>query len=169
MKKIAFRFLLLVVVALAGISCKDDYVYSDLVQDNLPAVPVTYSGATTYGFDPYYETSIAGGGNIKITLSIPTSSGRTIKEITRVAAGATSINAGTLNTAGNYNTGPIAGNGTTAEFTTTIKDFNTKRPAVPTTPTTPPTGVREIAFIFLVTLDDGTEIRTMPVRIRVLP
>lgn len=168
MKKIAFQLFLLSVVALAGVSCKDDYVYNDLVQDNLPSVPVTFTGATTYGFDPYYETSVAGGGTIKITLSIPASSGRTIKEITKVAAGATSINAGTLTTAGNYNTAPIAGNGTTAEFTTTLKDFATKRPTVPATPTTPPTGVREIAFIFLVTLDDGTEIRTMPVRIRVL-
>lgn len=167
MKKIAFQFLILSIVAFAGISCKDDYVYSDLVKDNRPAVPVTYTGATTYGFDPYYETSVAAGGNIKITLSIPSSSGRTIKEISKVAAGATSINAGTVATAGNYNAAPIAGSGTTVEFTTTVKDFATKRPAVPSTPVALP-GFREIAFIFQVTLDDGTQIIATPVRVRIL-
>ncbi|RRB11924.1 hypothetical protein EHT87_24480 [Larkinella knui] len=166
MKKIT-QFLLLTVLAFAGVSCKDDYVYSDLVQDNRPAVPVTYTGATTYGFDPYYEVSLAAGGNIKITLSIPASSGRTIKEITKVAAGATSINAGTLTTAGNYNTAPIAGNGTTAEFTTTVKDFAAKRPAVPTTLLALP-NFREIAFVFLVTLDNGSTVVATPVRVRIL-
>ncbi|MGA0560092.1 hypothetical protein ACO2Q8_25750 [Larkinella sp. VNQ87] len=166
MKKIAFQFLLLTVIALAGTSCKDDYVYSDLVKDNRPAVPVTYTGATTYGFDPYYEVSAAAGGNIKITLSIPQTSGRTIREITRVAAGATSINVQTLNNATqNYISAPITGSGTTVEFTTTLKDFATKRPAVPSTPTTP---YREIAFMFLVTLDDGSEIVAQPVRIRII-
>ncbi|MFD1144205.1 hypothetical protein ACFQ4C_23975 [Larkinella insperata] len=167
MKKITFQLLLLALVALAGTSCKDDYVYSELVQDNRPLVPVTFPGSTTYGFDPYYETSVAGGGNIKITLSIPASSGRTIKEISKIAAGATSINAGTLRTAGNYNANPIAVNGTTAEFTTTLKDFATKRPTVPITPVALP-NFREIAFIFLVTLDDGSQITATPVRIRIL-
>lgn len=168
MKKITIQFLLLSVLAFAGISCKDDYVYSELVRDNKPAVPVTYTGATTYGFDPYYEVSTAAGGNIKISVSIPASSGRTIKEITRVAAGATSINVATLNTvAQNYITAPIAGSGTTVEFTTTLKDFATKRPAVAITPLALP-NFREIAFIFLVTLDDGTQIVAQPVRIRVL-
>ncbi|RCR71651.1 hypothetical protein [Larkinella punicea] len=167
MKKIAFQFLILSIVAFAGISCKDDYVYSDLVKDNRPAVPVTYTGATTYGFDPYYETSVAAGGAIKITLSIPSSSGRTIKEISKIAAGATSINVGTLNTAGNYTAAPIAGSGTTVEFTTTVAEFATKRPAVPTAPLALP-NFREIAFVFLVTLDDGTEIKAVPVRVRIL-
>ncbi|GAB3254108.1 hypothetical protein GCM10027347_14290 [Larkinella harenae] len=166
MKKIAFQFFLLSVIAFAGFSCKDDGVYSDLVRDNRPAVPVTYTGATTYGFDPYYEVSTAAGGNIKITLSIPSSSGRTIKEITRVAAGATSITVQTLNTAStNYISAPITASGTTVEFTTTLKDFATKRPSVAITPNTP---VREIAFMFLVTLDDGSEIVAQPVRIRIL-
>jgi hypothetical protein len=168
MKKIAFQFLLLSVIAFAGISCKDDYVYSDLVKDNRPDVPVTYTGATTYGFDPYYEVSTAAGGNIKISISIPASSGRTIKEITRVAAGATSINVLTLNTvAQNYIAAPIAGSGTTVDFTTTIKDFATKRPTVPVAPMALP-AFREIAFLFLITLDNGTQIVAQPVRIRVL-
>ncbi|GAB3928852.1 hypothetical protein [Larkinella terrae] len=168
MKKIAFQFLLLTVFALAGVSCKDDGVYSDLVRDNRPAVPVTYTGATTYGFDPYYEVSTAAGGNIKISISIPASSGRTIKEITRVAAGATSINVATLNTVStNYIAAPIAGSGTTVDFTTTLKDFAAKRPAVAITPVALP-NFREIAFMFLVTLDDGSQIVAQPVRIRVL-
>lgn len=166
MKKIAFQAFLLVALTFVGFACKDDEIYSDLVRDNRPAVPVTYTGAITHGFDPYYEVSTAAGGNIKISLSIPSTSGRTIKEITRVAAGATSINVQTLNTASaNYLTAPITGSGTTVDFTTTIKDFAAKRPTVPVTPATP---VREIAFMFLVTLDDGTQIVAQPVRIRIL-
>ncbi|WP_128547728.1 hypothetical protein [Larkinella soli] len=167
MKKIAFQILLLTAVAFAGTGCEDDLKYSELVQDNRPAVPVTFTGATTYGFDPYYETSVAGGGNIKITLSIPAASGRTIKQITKVAAGATSINVLTLNTGPNYLTAPLAASGTTVEFTTTVKEFATKRPTVATTPVALP-NFREIAFIFLVTLDDGSEVVATPVRVRIL-
>lgn len=173
MKNILFQSILWMALAIASFSCKKDDKFSELVRDNRPAVPVTFPGATTFGFNPYVETSLEAGGAIKFTLSIPASSGRTIREITKVGAGGSEINAATLNSAGYFST-PITGNGTTAEFTTTtaeftttIAEFNTKRKATITTPLVPPS-FREIAFIFLLTLDDGTEIITTQVRVRVL-
>lgn len=167
MRNIINRLLLLLVIATVAFSCKDDDEFSDLVRDNRPAVPVTFPGATTYGFNPYIETSIGAGGGIIFTIAIPESSGRTIKEITKIAAGATAINAGTLNSAG-YNTESIPVNGTTATFTTSLPEFNAKRPTVPTSAVAAP-NFREIAFIFLITLDDDTQIITQQVRVRILP
>ncbi|QHV99458.1 hypothetical protein [Spirosoma endbachense] len=171
MKNIIINLLLLALVAGSSFSCKDDQVYSDLVRDNRPAVPVTFPGATTYGFNPYITSSLAAGGAIQFTLSIPATSGRTIKEITKVVGGATGINVATLNAATAttaYNPAPIAGSGTTAVFTTTIADFKKKYPTVPTTPATQANTFTEIQFLFLVTLDDGTQIVPEPVRVRIV-
>ena len=170
MKNKIIYILLLALVAGSSISCKDDLVYSDLVRDNRPTVPVTFPGTTTFGFNPFIVSSLAAGGAIQFTLSIPTSSGRTIKEITKVVGGATGINVGTLNAAtptSAFNPAPIAGSGTTAVFTTTIADFKKKYPTVATTPAALP-NYTEIQFLFLVTLDDGTQIVPEPVRVRVV-
>ena len=170
MKYIAFRVLLLSLVALTGFSCKDDYVYNDLFQDRRPDVPVTFTGTTSYGGNPYIVSSLAAGGPITFTLSIPASSGRTIKEITRIVGGATGINPGTLSSATAttaYNATPIAGSGTTAVFTTTIAAFKTKYPSVSIVPVALP-NFTELAFLFLVTLDDNTQIVTEQVRVRVV-
>ncbi|WP_020605561.1 hypothetical protein [Spirosoma spitsbergense] len=170
MKNKIIRMLLLALLAGGGFSCKDDLVYSDLVQDRRPAVPVTFPGTTTFGFNPYITSSLAAGGAIQFTLSIPASSGRTIKEITKVVGGATGINVGTLNTATAttaFNTAPIPGNGTTAVFTTTIAAVKTKYPTVSIVPAALP-NFTEIQFLFLVTLDDGTQIVPEPVRVRVV-
>jgi hypothetical protein len=109
--------------------------------------------------------SLAGNEPIRFELSIPESSGRTIREITKVAAGATAINIGTLNTGPNYLTAPIQADGTTATFTTTIQEFQTRR----RTATTPVLAGQELAFIFLVTLDDNSQIVTQRVRAVITP
>lgn len=167
MKQILIKGLLLATLATANFACKDDLKYGPLVRDNRPAVPVTFPGATTFGGNPFIDVSTAGGGAIKFTLSIPESSGRTIKEITRVVGGGTAVNAASLNSAANaINTAPIPGTGNTAVFETTLPAFRTKYPTVVVTPGTA-TVPREIAFIFLVTLDDNTQIITQQVRVRV--
>ena len=169
MKLTIIKGLLLATLATANFACKDDLVYSELVRDNRPAVPVTFPNAQTFGGNPWIEVSAAGGGAIKFDLSIPASSGRTIKEITTVAGGATGINVGSLNSAAaKFNTRAIPGSGTTASFTTTLTAFKTRFPAVNITPSTP-TLLREIAFIFLITLDDNTQIVTQQVRVRINP
>jgi len=169
MKKYIINGLFLALVA-SSFSCKDDLIYSDLVRDNRPTIPVTFPGTTSYGFNPFVTSSLAAGGPIQFTLSIPSTSGRTIKEITRVVGGATGINVATLNAATAttaYNSAPIAGTGTTAVFTTTIAAFKTKYPAVATAPVALP-NYTEIQFLFLVTLDDGTQIVPEPVRVRIV-
>ncbi|WP_420151418.1 hypothetical protein [Spirosoma sp.] len=167
MKQLIIKGFLLAIMAMASFACKDDLEYGPLVRDNRPAVPVTFPGATTYGGNPFIDVSTAGGGAIKFTLEIPSSTGRTIKEITRVVGGGTAINAASLNTASSaINTAPIAGSGNTAVFETTLAAFRTKYPTVVLTPGTAITP-REIAFIFLVTLDDNTQIITQQVRVRV--
>ncbi|WP_234735564.1 hypothetical protein [Tellurirhabdus bombi] len=169
MKQIIIKGLLLATLAVTNFACKDDLVYSELVRDNRPAVPVTFPGATTFGAQPFIEVSAATGA-IKYTLSIPAESGRTIKEITTVVGGATAINPASLNTAASkYNSAPIPGNGTTAVFETTLAAFKAKYAAVNTTPATDPLSPREIAFIFLVTLDNNEQIVTQQVRARIVP
>ncbi len=161
--------LLLALLAGGGFSCKDDLVYSDLVQDRRPAIPVTFPGTTTFGFNPFITSSLAAGGAIQFTLSIPASSGRTIKEITKVVGGATGINVGTLNTATATTAfmAAIPGSGTTATFTTTIAAVKAKYPTVSIVPVALP-NFTEIQFLFLVTLDDGTQLVPEPVRVRVV-
>ena len=170
MKQILIKSLLLTMLAGANFACKDDLIYSDLVQDRRPAVPVTFSNAATFGANPFIIVSTAGGGEIKFDLSIPASSGRTIKEITTVVGGGTGVNAGSLNTAAlKFNTAPIAGSGTTATFQTTIAAFSSKYPTVNVAGIANPLTPREIAFIFLVTLDNGDQIVTQQVRARITP
>lgn len=169
MKLTVIKSLLLVALTLVGASCKDDLEYGQLVRDNRPAIPVTFSNATSYGGTPFIEISTAANTPITYTLSIPASSGRTIREITAVVGGGTAINAGSLNNAAlRLNTAPIPGSGTTATFTTTLAAFRAKYPTIAVAPTGLVYSPREIAFIFLVTLDDGTQIVTTQVRTRVL-
>lgn len=169
MKLTIIKGFLLATLAVANFACKDDLVYSDLVRDNRPAVPVTFANAQTFGGNPWIDVSAA-GGTIRFDLSIPASSGRTIKEITSVVGGGTGINAGTLNTASaRINTAPIPATGTTATFTYTLADFTKKFPAVSVAPSTNPLSPREIAFIFLITLDNGDQIITQQARARITP
>jgi hypothetical protein len=169
MKKTLIQGFILAILTAGSFACKDDLIYTDLIQDRRPAVPVTFSNATTFGFNPFIEVSAA-SGQISYTLSIPGSTGRTIREITTVVGGGTGINPGTLNSAAaKFNTAPIPGSGTTATFTTTLAAFRAKYPTVVVTPSTNPLSPREIAFLFKVTLDDGTEIIPVQVRARIIP
>lgn len=169
MKKTIIKSFLLLTLAMTSFACEDDLIYSDLVQDRRPSVPVSFPGTTTFGGNPFIDVSAA-AGNISYTVSIPTSSGRTIREITTAAGGGTGINAGTLNAAAaKINTAPIPGSGTTATFTTTLAAFRTRFPAVSVVPSTNPLTPREIAFIFLITLDDNSTIITQQVRARIAP
>ena len=131
---------------------------------NIPAVPVTVQNAMAYRPDPTVSTSKGGGGNIQIILSIPSSSGHTIKEITKVAASTTYTQIQSSGSTGFYNTAPIPGNGTTATFNTTLTEYIAKAGG------SVPASNLELAkrFYFLVTLDDGSTIVTTPVRALVL-
>ncbi len=146
-------------------SCEKNY--TEFYSDNRPEIPVTFEGATTHGFNPYIIVPLS-NGNISFTLSIPETSGRTIESISRVHAGATNINAGGVRAA-TYISAPIPGNGTKATFNTTIDEFRSKSAANNTLIQgfidNEDLSQLEIAFMYLVTLDDGQEI--IPVQTRV--
>ncbi len=154
------RLLILAVLSAATLltACEKDYgVFNS---DNIPLVPVTFPNATTYGFEPFISVSVNGDSPIKFELEIPASSGRTIKSVSKVAAGNNAINVATLDNGPNYLSAPISGGSTKVEFNTSLSEFREKRPAVPVAAN------GELAFIFLVVLDNDQEIVTTRVRVR---
>jgi len=153
----------LFIVSFTG--CKKD-TYRGL--DNTgPDVPITISdlyGIFTY---PVVATSLSGSGAITIKLNIPASTGRTIKEITRVALGTSGANYIVVQrTTGLYNAAPIPGNGTSATFTTSLTEYTAKTGLAVTTGGTA-TSFLGRYFYFLVTLDNGEQIMSEAVRVYV--
>lgn len=154
----ALSFLLLIVTM--GTSCKKE-AFNGL-SDVRPAVPVLVTNAIDYRPDPTVSTSKAAGGNITITMSLAQNSGRTIKEITKVAASTSYAAIQSTGTTGFYTTAPIAVNTTSFTFNTTVAEYVTKGPGV-----VPASTNSELAkrFYFLLTLDDGSIVIPQPVRV----
>jgi hypothetical protein len=133
--------------------------------DIKPAVPVTVSNAIDFRPEATVSTSLA-TGNIQITLAIPASTGRTIKEITKIAASTSYTQIQSTGATGFYTpvATPITVNATSYTFNTTLTAY------LGLYPTPAPIVNSELSrrFYFLVTLDDGTQIVTNPVRVLVL-
>jgi hypothetical protein len=134
--------------------------------DNKPKVSVTVQNAADYRPEPTVTTALSGTGAIQIILSIPASSGRTIKEITKVAANTTysQIQGST----GLYTSTPIAGSGTTVTFNTSLTEYFAKKPVSASNPAAKVNTELGNRFYFLVTLDDGSVIIPESVRVLVL-
>jgi hypothetical protein len=133
-------------------ACKKDGF--NPMTDTKPDIPVTVSNL--YG--TFVAPTVASNTTdsiIKITLSIPATSGRTIKEITRVAS-ATSYKSVQVTT-GLYNTAPIPGSGTSVTFTSTLREYINKTGKTVPAPNTA-SSFLSTYFFFLVTLDDGSTI-----------
>ena len=182
--KIILLCLSLVVFA----ACEDDGEYDHpIIKDVIPETPVLFPGAVTYGANPFYSLTMS-SGVITINISIPESSPRTISTISLMSAGATGLTpqnlaAKTTNTSvANYIAAPITVNGKSATITTSITEYNSKFPAnapattrlvAPTPPATAggsfPAGTVfvERAFMFQLTLDDGSTVVSQQLRIRV--
>lgn len=161
--KITIKALLFLgIIAIMGISCKKENVS---LENKLPDIPVTVPNKIGTWISPTVSTSFGAGGAIKIMLEIPASSGRSIKEITRVAAGTTVGSVQT--TTGLYNTAPIAGSGNTATFNTTLTEYFSKAGGTPFTAATSGTATSFLArsFYFMITLDNGQVI--IPTQVRV--
>ena len=148
------------------VSCEQDF--GVLNSDNRPDIPLTFPNATTVGFDPYIEVPISGDGTIRYELHIPSSSGRTIREITKVVGGASDINTAALNNRESYIVNPVQINDTTGEFITSIAEFEQKVRTNAAGEVTPVAVGQELAFLFLVTLDNDEEIVSMRVRARIV-
>ena len=160
-KNIAIVFLVILFA-----SCKKEGFVP--LTDPKADIPVNVSNATEYRPGPTVVVSRA-NPTFNIVLEIPASSGRTIKEITKVAATSGS-SAPLFGTTGLYNTAPIPGNGTKATFSTSLSEYTSKTgQAVPAN--NPPVNGVELTrqFYFLITLDDGSQIVTQQVRVLVTP
>jgi len=151
----------------AGCTKQDKNSGPNPLSDIYPAIPVTVQNAADYRPEPTVTTPLATGA-IQIVLSIPSGSGRTIKEITRVV-GSTSYAALQNPSTANYIAAPIAGSGTTATFNTSIAEYFVKYPINPTlNPAAKANTELTNRYYFLITLDDGTTIISNPVRVLVL-
>lgn len=157
-------------LAIVFSSCKKestlDFATSDAAH---PDVPVTVSNLfiTTNGV-PTVQTSLSGGGTITITLQIPGSSGRTIKQINKVAlaSNTTSYLSAQNSTVAAYNTAPISGSGTSVTFTTTLAEYTSKTGLAVTASGTA-TSFLGRYFYFSLTLDNGDQLLPVPVRVYV--
>ena len=145
---------------LTAISCKKTDGFTGLT-DNKPAIPVTVVNLFDYIIGPTVRASKA-ENKITITLQIPVNSGRTIKEVTKIAAQASAsysaiyngIAVGTGTTQLWSNT-PIAVNAATYTFTTTFHEYRTKKGI---TAAIPSNAMLANDFYFLLTLDNGETI-----------
>lgn len=159
-------YVIVTVIIFSMLSCKKDEF--NLMSLNYPDVPVTVNNlyAMTNGV-PTVSTSLSGGGVVKIELSIPENSARTIKEITRVSLATTTTNYKVVQVAtGLYNTTPIAGTGKVVTFNTTLAEYTAKTALSVTTSGTA-TSFLARYFYFLVTLDNGDQLIPVPVRVYV--
>lgn len=140
------------------------------LSDIKPDTPILVNNAIAFRPEPTVTVSksaiVSAGvvGPIQIILSVPSTSPRTITSITKVAASTTYSQIQSTGTTGFYTSAPIAGNGKTATFTTTLTEYLTK-----TATAAAPASNTELArrFYFLVTLDDNSQVITEPVRVLV--
>lgn len=152
MKNNLIKLCTLVLLSASVFSCKKDYgVNLGPLEDSKAEIPVTVTNADAFERYPVVNTSVASGGNVTITLAIPSDQGR-IKQINRVATSSTvqSLSLTNINAAINsptsvfaYNatgTGanrvitPIPGNGSNQiTFTTNLANYLTYRIAAGTT------------------------------------
>ena len=146
--------------------CKKDEF--NFLSTSYPDVPVTVSNLFgMYNGFPTVSTSVSGGGAISITLNIPASTGRTLKEISRVSTATTPNNYKVVQVStGLYNTAPLPASGTSFTFTTTLAEYTNKTGAAVTTSGTA-TSFLGRYFYFLITLDNGQQLIPVPVRIYV--
>ena len=155
---------LLLLVAVVG-SCSKQKGFGPNFKDYSGGnTPVVITNAVDYRPDPTVTVSLAGDSSITVVLSIPASSGRTIKEITKVAASSSYAAIQSTGATGFYNVPVIPGNGKTVTFTTSIgaylQQFKTEKLKVNT----------ELVnrFYFRITLDDGSIVYPTPVRVIVV-
>jgi hypothetical protein len=160
------KTILIVLGAMVMNSCSKQT--TDPLLDQRPDVPVSITNATEFRPDPTVTTSLAGGGKIQIVLSIPETKGRTIKEITKIAASTSYTKIQSGGTTGFYVATPIVASGTTYTYNTSLTEYFTKFPASTSNPAAKANTELALRLYFLVTLDDGTQLVTMPVRVLVL-
>lgn len=159
MKRNYFPALIALFSIIAFNSCKKDG-FGPLT-DSPADIPVTITNVYDYRPAPTVKASKA-ENQIRITLEIPASTGRTIKQITKIAASTTAnytaIYSGT--TVGTATTQlwsitPITVNATTYTFTTTFDEYKLK---IGSTATPASNALLGRDFYFVLKLDNDQEI-----------
>ena len=199
MKKTLIQALTLTLLSVATFSCKKDFGDKiGPLQDSPAAIPVTVKNATYFERIPIVTTSVAAGGSVNITLQIPADKGK-IKEISKVATGTTLANLqSSPNYQLNFNSTngalvAVPGTGTNEiTFSSKLSDYSAYRTRIATNPgysaglnsagaaptvtmtTGTPSVVDErnpnfIRYWFQIKLEDGSDIVTTEVRVRILP
>ena len=162
-----FQVSLLLLGILVFSSCEKKEGFQPLT-DNRPNVPVTVTNVYDYRPSPTVKASKA-ENKITITLEIPASTGRKIKEVSKIAATTTAnytaIYSGTTVGTGTtqlWSNTPVAVNNTTYTFTTSFDEYKIKT-GVTATPASNALLGRD--FYFLLTLDNNQQV--IPTNIRV--
>ncbi len=142
-------------------SCKKE---EGPLTDKRPDVSVTVTNAFDFRPDPTVTTTLAASDSIiKIVMTVP--SGKTIKEITKVATSTSYAAVQSTGTTGFYTLGTVTGAGSsTVTFTTSLRQYILMNGATTFAVNT------ELArrFYFIITLTDGTKIVPAPVRVLIL-
>jgi hypothetical protein len=159
------KILSVVTAALVMYSCEKAAL--DPTLDQRPATPVSITNATGFRPDPVVTTSLAAGGKIEISLSVP--GGKTIKEITKIATSTSPVQIQSLGSTGWYVATPISVNSSTYTYNTSVSDYFTINPVSKDNPAAKAGAELAYRFYFLVTINDGSKEISMPVRVLVLP
>jgi hypothetical protein len=164
------KFLYICFAIVVFSSCKKDGFGP--LSDVRPEVPVTVANVFDYRPAPTVKASKL-DNKIIITLQIPANKGRTIKEVTKIAAAATG-NYSAITTATAVGTGnnthlwsntPITVNATSYTFQTTFDEYKLKT-GTTTTPASNALLGRD--FYFSLTLDNGEVVIPQNVRVWVV-
>lgn len=191
MKKQLFRTLVLGLLSVGAFSCKKKYDDQSLspLQDSVTDIPVSVPNQEFFERFPIVTASLSkkdatGAGPFTIILEIPADKGK-IKEITKIATGTAGLaNLQDPNQAllFNYDAAakqvmPIAGNGSNRiTFTSSLDRYTAYRTRVGSASAGQPASTtgftaqnpNQLPFYFLLTLEDGRQVVSTAVRVRVL-
>ncbi|QKG58504.1 hypothetical protein GKZ68_18830 [Hymenobacter sp. BRD128] len=197
MKNIVLKFFALLLLAVSFAACKKDYGNKlGPLQDSLAAIPITVTNQVYFERFPVVTAKVDttqgptnSTGTFSIALSIPADKGK-IKEITKIAMGNSGVSYLQNSSAPNYPGAPIAGNGSnTITFSSdlpTVRAYSrqlaasavkgtayvftgqTKRLSQTLTPNPTPQTPNQLRFFFLVTLEDGTQLISTEVDVRLI-
>jgi hypothetical protein len=198
MKNIHIQLVALLLLAASFAGCKRDYgVQLAPLQDSVANIPITVTNYEYFERFPVVsakvDTTTQGPfnslGRFSITLSIPADKGK-IKEITKIATGNSGVAYLQNSSAPNYLSAPIAGNGSnTITFSsdlTSVRNYSTQLAASPVkgsayiftgqtkrlsqtlTPNPNLQTPNQLRFFFLITLEDGTQLISTEVDVRLV-
>ena len=158
----------LAAILLAGVlisGCKKE---EGPLSDIKPNVPVTVTNAVAFRPEPTVSTTLATTDSIiSIVLSIPAGSGKKISAI-KVALSSSYTQIQKTGTIGFYFYGNTVINGTIATFKTTLREYYLDKPVTPTNPVPAVNKEQALRYYFKLTLDDGSELISEPVRVLVI-